>query len=454
MSDLQKAFDTSRRKLSGSTAAVRGNLILRATEFTADTVKGEVLTGKAAGTEIEVKYAGTLDQQKYTKKSSKSFVDTTKGGTVRIEGVTEGKDGVYNARWMVSFNGKPVEGKHNVIPDAVCNYVDTGRRDNEDRPKVRVNQLMIDAEQHVKSLEDLQSAIEKGFADEGAVTLFGADNDGNIIQAPFYLSGSINDGKWVANDPAERAAETIESFGDAIEQVKEVLGNGGFSVVPMRGFSVGPTTAEMVEASIEEAAEKGVRARISTIDPQNWVCPTIGMRLQSALNQKGDDALPEGTADRLEAAFKSYADKEETGIFESKGWRGLSNDTLTKFFASAGVELKKHPSTGWTEQALLEDKLDGMDRGFIVKGFQLKATAPYPAVEACADARAAFYSEMKDAAEAAVANLRAEAGAKSDAPKAATAEEKAAPADELPADEGDALDDLLNDVADDMELNG
>lgn len=453
MSDLQTAFAKSRRKLSGASAQARGNMVLKATEFTDKTVKGVVVTGAQAGSEVEINYSGTLGKKDYTKKSGKSFVDIENGGTLRVEGVKEGKDGILDARWMVTFNGKPRVGQHHIIPDAICNFIDTGRRDQEDRPKMRVNQLMVDEEKHVKSVEDLQAAIEAGYAAHGAVTLFGQDENGTIIQAPFTLSGAMKDGSWVANDPTERAAETIESFGDAIEQVKAVLNAGGFSVVPMSSYSVGPTTAEMVETSIAEASEKGVRARISTIDPQNWACPTIGMRLQSALFQDGDDAVAEGSEDKLTAAFKEYADKDEAASFEKSGWRGLTNDTLTKFFASVGVELVQHPTKGWSNQALLEDRLDGMDRGFVVKGFQLKATAPYPAVEACADARAAYYSEMKGAVEAAIEGLRIEAGAKTEARKAEVVAEAEA-ADTLPVDEGDALDDLLGEVSAEMDLNG
>ncbi len=452
MSDLQKLFASSRRKMSGATSTVRGNLVLKAKEFKADTVVGEVVSGPAAGTEIEVKYSGTLGLKDYTKKRGKSEVNVANGGTLRVEGVSEGKDGVYDSRWMITFNGNPKVGQHTVIPDVVCNYVDNGRRDGEDRPKLKVNQLVLDAEKHVKTVEDLQAAIEAGFAAEGAVTLFGQDDEGNVIQAPFFRSGSMVDGKWVANDAAERAAETIASFGDGIAQVEAVLNKGGFSVVPTRGYSVGPTTAEMLETSMKEAAEKGVRARISTIDPQNWACPTIGMRLQRALNMNGDAALPSDTGAKLAEAFKSYGDKGEASTFESKGWRGLSDDSLTKFFASVGVTLREHPTAGWSTQTLLEDRLDGMDRGFVVKGFQQMPTAPYPAVEACAEARNAYYTEMTEACEAAVAGLRVEAGAgkKVEEKKAA-----AAPVDELPVDEGDALDDLLGNVSDDdMQLDG
>jgi hypothetical protein len=451
MSDLQAAFAKSRRALSGSSAPVRGNLILQATEFTEKTVKGKVLTGPQAGTEVEIGYAGTLGQKDYTKKTGKSFVDIAKGGSLRVERVSEGTDGVLKAGWMVTFNGKPKAEGHTVIPDAVCGFVDTGRRDQEDRPKLRVNQLMIEEDKLVKTVEDLQAAIEAAYASEGAVMLFGQQGQ-SMIQAPFTLSGKSVDGAWVANDPAERAAETIESFGDALDQVKEVLADGGFSVVPMRGYSVGPTTAEMMETTIQEAEEKGVRARISTVDPQNWKSPTIGMRLNSALAQKGDNAVSEGAGAKLTEAFKAFADKDEAEAFAKGGWKALSNDTLTKFFASAGVELVQHPANGWATQALLEDKLDGMDRGFIVKGFQLKASAPYPAVEACKEARENYYAEMKNSVEAAIEGLRADASVKAEAKEEAKAAEKAAEAkaEELPVDDGDDLDDLLNEAMDDL----
>ncbi len=452
MSDLQKLFASSRRKMSGASSTVRGNLVLKAKEFKADTVVGEVVSGLAAGTEIEVKYSGTLGQKDYTKKRGKSEVNIENGGTLRIENVQEGKDGVYDSRWMITFNGNPKVDQHHIIPDVVCNYVDNGRRDNEGRPKLKVNQLVMDAEKHVTTVEDLQAAIEAGFAAEGAVTLFGQDDEGNVIQAPFFRSGAMVDGKWTANDAAERAAETIASFGDGIAQVEEVLQKGGFSVVPTRGYSVGPVTAEMLETSMKEAEEKGVRARISTIDPQNWACPTIGMRLQRALNLTGDDALPSDTGAKLAEGFKSYADKSEAATFESKGWRGLSDDTLKKFFNTAGVELREHPATGWSTMTLLEDRMEGMERGFVIKGFQQLPTSPYPAVEACAEARSAYYTEMTEACEAAVAGLRAEAGAGKKVEAKAEAE---APKDTLEADEGDALDDLLGSVEDDeMNLEG
>lgn len=447
MADLQAAFAKSRQKLSGNSAAIRGNLVLKVSDFTETTVKGIVLTGLHAGSKIEVAYSGTLKQKDYQKKSGKSFVDIAKGGSLRVEGVKEGKDGVLAARWMVTFNGKPKVDAHTVIPDAVCGFVDTGRKDGEGRPKLRINHLIIDNEVLVSTMDDLQTAIEKCYAEEGAVMLYGTDENGQVIQAPFTLSGQLVDGKWAPNDATTRATETIESFGDATDQVKAVLAAGGFSVVPMRGYSVGPTTAEMMETTLQEAQEQGTRARISTVDPQNWQTPTMGMRLQSAFLKTGaNDLIPKEVADKLTVAFKAYADKDETATFAKGGWRELSDDTITKFFASADVALVSHPASGWATQALLEDRFDGMDRGFIVKGFQLKSSSPYPAVAACAEARENYYSEMKNSIEAVVANLRVESTLEKDAPKAKVVSE----AESLPVDDGDDLDDVLNNVMDDL----
>lgn len=453
MAGLADAFKKSRRSMSNSTAPLAGNIILQATEFGAETVKGKVIGGQHDGAEIEVKYAGTLGQKDYTKKRGKSEVSIENGGTLRIERLKAGNDGVYSARWIKTFNGQPKPGQHSVIPDAVCKFTKLNGRDKEDRPKMRVSQLMVGNEVLAKSMDELKDAIKTAFEAEGAVTLFGMDGD-TVIEAPYFLSGQMVDKKWEPYDPAEKAEDVIASLSDVREQVEKVLEDKGFSVVPMRSYAVGPTTAEMIEIDLKEAEEKGAVARISTLDPQNWAVPTIGMRLEMTLGAKGDNALEDGAADKLKAAFNDFADKSEAEVFGKAGFRGLSNATLTRFFESKGVELKEHPAEGWSTQSLLEDKLEGMDRGFVIKGFPLKSTAPYPAVEACKDARQAFYTEMKGAVEELVANLRIEAGAGQKVDPEAKAEAEAAAAqDDLPDDAGDALDELLGGAVDEMELD-
>lgn len=459
---LQAAFAEARKTLSGNKAsAIQGNMVIKAKEFKAISVVGTILTGANAGTEIEVAYSGTLTQKDYTKKSGKSYVDIAAGGSLRVEGVEAGKDGIYSARWMVTFNGQPNTARHINVPDAVVNFVDTKGRDSEDRPKYRVNQLVIGSEVLAKTIDDLESAMAAGFASEGAVTLFGVDAEsGDVIQAPFYLSGAMVDGKWVANDPAERATAAVDTIRDNAA-VLSVLSASGFSVVPVRSYNVGPTTAENIETSLQEAEEQGKLARISTINPQSFNVATIGMRISGAMSVTGENAVPQGAEDTLAEAFKAFASKDEYAAFEKTdargkkiGFRAINNDTMTKFFASMGVELKAYPAKGWSTQCLLEDKMDGMSRGFVVKGFQLRPAAPYPDVEACKDARTAFYGEMKVAVEGAVESLRAKSGATVDAPKVEVKVAAAAAAAEtLDADEGDALDDLLNDVEGDMDLD-
>ncbi len=414
MSALQKALDDSRRKLGGGTAAVRGNLILRPSEFRAESVVGTILSGAWAGREVEIGYAGTLRREDYTDKDGRSYVDIANGGTLRVEGVGGGKEGVRTSRWMLTFNGRPKSDRHRIVHDAVCSYVDTGFRDAEGRPKLRIDQLMLKGERHVSTIDDLRDAIGEGFASEGAVTLFGMDG-GSVVQAPFFLSGKFVDGAWVPFDPAERADETIEAFGEAAGRVREALANGGFSVVPTRRHGVGAGTAGMIESSLGEAARKGVRARITTIDPENWACPTIGMRLSAALNRKGAGAPPEGAGAKLAAAFKSHADKDGSARFGQKGFRGLTDGDLAKFFASSGVELTEHPARGWSTQSLLVDQPEGVARGFVIKAFKLKPTTPYPPVAACADARAAYYSEMGKAVLTVIGGGGAAAVPKTDA---------------------------------------
>jgi hypothetical protein len=170
---------------------------------------------------------------------------------------------------------------------------------------------------------------------------------------------------------------------------------------------------------------------------------------------KDDDALPEGTADKLAEAFKSYADKDEAARFVKSGWAAMSNDTLRDFFASKGVKLAEYDDMGWSTQTLVEGNIEfeeGNTLSFIKKSFQTKPTTPFPDAPALEGALSGYYAEMSNAAKDAVEAIRAEAGAKNEVSKEASA--PAPTAEELPDDEGNALDDLLSDIGDEMELDG
>ena len=273
---LQEVFNQSTRAVSGTDfSSIRGNIILRPTEFGEKTVKGEVMSGANVGTHIQVKYAsrGDLGRAEFTDSSAKGYVNIEKGGTLRVERVTKGSDDIYDCGYMLTFNGKPGPG-YKVITDAMCKFFDTGQRDRFDRPKQRINQLILEDQTLVKTLDEMKSAIIKALASEGAFTLFGVDKDNRAIEAsyfirgqfvdaageptkPSYVDGKLADGiKWADNDPEERAGEIMESLGDAMDQIKEALEVNGFSIIPLRGYVVGAGTAKNVETEIRKSTEK------------------------------------------------------------------------------------------------------------------------------------------------------------------------------------------------------
>ena len=447
MSDLHKTF-ASANKSADRVPALLGNVILQPVEFLANTVKGQVLSGPCAGQNVEVAYGSgkgnRLNQAKFTNPKDKSFVDIEKGGTIRVEGITQGQDGVYNSRWMQTFNGQPKDGLSNRI-DAVCNYVDLNRRDDQDRPKIMINILDIENENHVtSSLEDLESAIKAGFESHRAVMLFLMSNDkSSVIQHPFILGGQKVEDKYVNRDPAERAAEVMKNLEPIYDELKGVMAGSGVSIVPMKGYSVGPGTAEHVETQIKEATEAGRSVRIDSVDPNYWTSPTLGSRVLAALKSK---EIPEEAGSKLAEAFKNNASKDEVAIFSSRGWGGVPNDVLRKFFADVGnVELPDHPNNGWPTLTLLESREKDWEQGFIIKAFKTRATAPYPAVTACAEARKTYYSEVKDAVSDTLENIRISAGARSEAPAADTVAKPIEKPAEIPSD--DAVDQALTDAA-------
>ena len=439
--NLQESLNKSRQETNeGSLPPVQGNMIIRPTEFGDNTVKGEIMSGPNAGTHIELKYAsrGDLDKAEFTDSSAKGYVNIDNGGTLRVERVTKGSDDVYNCGYMLTFNGKAEPGNH-VIPDAMCKFFDSGQRDRFDRPKQKINQLVLDDQKLVRTLDEMKAAMSVAFASEGGFALFGVDSDnGGVVEAsyflqgqyvnaagestkPSYVDGKLADGiKWVDNNPDERADKIMQSYekSNSIDQIREILKKDGFSIVPLRGYVVGAGTAKNVEKEIEKSTERGRFANITSVDPRQWNISSLGQRVNFALLAKGNNALPEDTVNTLTQGFKSWLNKDEAATFGEKGWTGMSDEKLKGFFASAGVTLKDHPAQGWSTQSLLEMKGDNQPRGMIIKAFTQNQATPYPReVEACKEALSGFYVEAKEAVLAAAETLRTRVDATQEAEK-------------------------------------
>ena len=441
MSQLTAAFNQSRRKLSARAAKPQGNIILKAKEFTDSTVKGEVLTGPSAGSEIEVRVPNnggkSVGVKEFTKKGHKSFVDVEKGGTLRIEKVREGEKGIYDSRWMRTFNGVPQD-DHDVIYDAVANLRILPGKDREGHSQIIMNVLSPEKEQTATSLDGLRDALAAAFEQSNGAYVFFVES-GQVVSIPLGRGGAMVDGVYVPNDPVEQAKTIIDEFGDLLPAVEKALAESPVSVVPSRQLRVGKTTADMVTDSLEEAAEKGVQPRISTIDPDKFKILSTGVRVQYALGDTSEgNALPKDAADRLKERFMEVASEEAKADFHKSGWRGVSNDDMRRFLDAAGVSITAHAETGWSRQSVL------LKGGVAIKSFGQDSAVPYPNVAACKDAIQTFRSEIRDVISAIVEAPVKKAEA--EAPKSEAAAPAPTPAPD--AADIDDLDALLDGVQD------
>lgn len=447
MSKLTAAFNQSRRNLSARAIKPAGNIILKAKEFTDTTVKGEVMTGPAAGAEIEIKVPNnggkSVGIKEFTKKGHKSFVDVEAGGTLRIEKVREGKEGVYDARWMRTFNGQP-EADHDVIYDAMA-QLRTIKSNNPDNPDRMVMHLVYpEMAKEATSIEELRAEIAEAFdAKNGAYIFF--KEDGKVGSISYGRGGEKVGDEWVYRDAASEAQLVIDSFGDNLPLLEKALQEHAFSVVPSSRISVGSWTAEVIAEAFEEAREKGEDPRISTIDPQKFRVIPTGVRVQYALNDRNEEnALPKDAADRLKDRFLETAGEGAKEAFHKGGWRAVSNDDMRRFFDAAGIAVTEYPENGWSRQSVL------LKNGLAIKAFGQDAAVPYPNLPVCREAIATFRTEIREAIRAMVDGPVKTAGA--DAPKTAVAEapkpETAKAADPALAEEIDDLDTLLDEVQD------
>ena len=370
MSEMNNTFNSAMHSLIGQSAKVEGNLVLRPTEFTPEWVKGNIVGGPTDGKEIMVRYPtaeGCMASMEHfttnPEPTNSKYVDIDRGGTLRIERVTEGKDDIFDCGWMMTFMGCPQQ-RYYIVTDAHCKYVATDMRDSKNRPIAKIQQLICDTEEPVTNCEEMLDAILECFRTHKAAMLVG-DENGRMHQMVYYLGGKrVDKGSWVENKPEEKIAEIREIYEaeGMVEKFNNVLGNNDVSVTAMIPRKVGPGTAENVEKAIDGADKK---IRITSVDPAISDCFGIGSRFSTAINRKKDDrnALPEGVAEKFTNAFKAQADKDDLDALANDGWKGISDHTLTTFCADHGVKLKKHPSKGWINLAMVADRLSNHSVG-------------------------------------------------------------------------------------------
>jgi hypothetical protein len=399
MSSLVDAFKQSQRKVNARAVKPSGNIILKPTKFTDKTVIGEVMSGMAAGQEIEIEVPNngprSVSIKKMTTKSNattSSYVDIENGGTIRVERVREGANGVYGARWMNVFDGRPEEGSE-IVYDALV-QLRTTRSKVEGEPDVmRLVTIYPEDAKNASNMAELEEKIAEAFSEKGGAHIFFKE-EGVVGSFSYGLGGTMQPEGWVDNDPKERAAFVIDSFGDNRALFEKAISETPFSVVPSKLITVGKTTGAEIVNAIDEARQKGEPARISTIEPSSFNLRSTGLRVFYALNESTETSgLSKDAGEKLKAKFLEVSSEEAKASFLStkSGWAGVSNDDMRRFFESQGVELREYPDTGWSRQNIL------LKKGVATKAFGQNDAAPFPNLEICKDAMKEYRTEIFDA---------------------------------------------------------
>lgn len=445
MSNLQQLLKQARGKAPAKPA---GNMIIKVKSFGTKTITGEIMTGPTAGQQIELIPGGKTPVEEYANLKKKTGTEI--GGYLRVEGVTARDDGLYESRWARTFLGKPTE-DHQVLFDQTATLVQGQSRDGRSK-FARIYTLDTAAETKPTSIEAVEKAMADAFASHGAVSVFMKDA-GNISSATYYLRGDTVDGKFVLRSPKDQAAEFMTHLGQEGQKiVGEIAAAGALSVVPTRSISVGNDTWANVQIDLAEAEKTGTPARISTVNPQRFEIPSLGRRLQSAVERIGDGAFSKEEKDHFQRAFLASANTVATQAFASGGYAAVADADIKSFLKGFQIEPMELPATGWGLNSLVLQKYASGENHFVAKAEPTRLVAPFPPIELCKEALTAYYSEMTEAVRAVLNHPElSKAGPAADSKGApAAAAEKAAPA---PAIMPDAfMDELMDLPADEMDL--
>lgn len=439
-----------------------GNMVVKVNSIDKDagTIDATIMTGPTAGKDITFRPNGHLKVGDYAKKKGDSF--TKEGeGTLRVEGLREGTDGVFDCRWTRTFLGNPRE-DHEIAYDQVSRLV---MAPNSEKPRWTVRSLNIENEVVLKDIESgddgmkqFRQAIVDGFNSDGNVTIF-ASSDKGLGMSYYYLGGKVVEGVFQTNDPEEQADSLIEDMQpEVLETLKDTFANGVVSVVPTKSINVGRQTAELAVKAIEEAKEAGKRPNISTVDPASFETPGLGSRVAISLAMKGNNEIPKEKADAFREAFLAVANDKAKEALHSTGWHAVPNSAIEATFESVGMNIQEVNAPGWAMSSFVLNPYEEGEDMFISKIFTTRMATPYPMVEAMKEARQGYFTEIQDALKdfPEMGMKKEKEGTEGPEGKAEKPDKEAAPKAEAPEEpemDESSIDDLLNSVAGDEGLD-
>ncbi|MEP1879382.1 MAG: hypothetical protein ABJJ38_00490 [Roseibium sp.] len=458
--DLNAAF----QKMRGAPKRTpMGNVIVKVEKINEKTITGEIQNGPNAGTSIEFKPGGHLDVADYKKGKTKVIEGE---GLLRVEGLKEGKDGVYDTRWCKTFVGKP-DDKHTIINDAQVSLYASVNRDGTPKRDVNKAQIMnlielhADGEVLVESADDFRKAIVDSMVNGRTAAVVGATDEFFNMTMAAPKGDTDKDGKYTVTETPKDVADRLVANLGGDEPLNELLGQMKIAVVPVTRHNVGSDTSMAIETTLKE---KGPDAMVGTVDPKDFVPMSIGLRLANALRSQDKEVVAQ-----IEDAFMATAsDAGKKALMNSKGgFAGVAKHDVEAFLEAHGVELEDHGSRGWSKNSVaLTERYNNADSKMVIKSFRTGGISAYPLLKVTEPLNERVRDEMTRAVDTVLEGLRAKAGVQEEAPAAKKAEEKA-PAqkaeDEKPAKEAEGaeaaaeetndadaeagIDDLLNSLA-------
>ena len=417
-----------------------GNVIVQVNEIGDTTMKGTIMTGAAKGTDIEFTPSGYLGIAEYKKGKSK----LGENGTMRVEQLKEGVDGIYTCRWAKTFLAKP-DAKHRQVLDQATSFSETTKRDSNGARAMFLEVLNLDEQKLVTDFDGMKTQMLSALKATGCVAVIGVE-DGEMVYNKYFLSTRKVDGAYVTEDPEEMVEGLIGRVDAAA--MDAALTESPVSVVPVSSYRLGSDTSANIDLKIKEREENpGTVVNIPTVDPASFKPLSIGLRTAVVLGTKGQDEIPQEYADRLEEQFLATASDAAKADFHKNGWRGVSDTHMKAFYESQGQSVTSFDKPGWAQTSIVLRQHDDNDAViFATKSFTHGIANPYPPVEACQDLRAKFYGEIRDAVNEIGKNapeVDAQAKVEKAAAKAAAKSADKAPAETIDEAMEDGVDDVL-----------
>lgn len=459
--DIKAALSAARGARS---VKPRGDVLVEVTgiDEKAGAITGKIVDGTGKGQTVTFVPGGHLTMEDYLKKSRTKLTvaeEDKPGSLLRVEGIERARKSTsdpVNVRdpWTKTFQAKPNDGQV-LHTGKAFRMIEVPRKDKTSETQGMLHILSLEEEAFVHTMDDLRTAMTSALETTNAFSIMCVSQTGEPLNFSYYRRGVYEEGKYIL-DSVEKTVETFfQNMGpEGVTALSEILENRGMSLVPMKSLRIGGDTWQAVQDVISEAKAAGKAPRGGQIDPSDFVVTGLGARFGAAVAALDSEHEREAVKQR----FLSTASDAMKLAFGEKGFAGIPNAEMAKFFESCGASVMKAPEVGYAVGSVLTKPYDESNpdgNHMATKTFSVYSAQPFPQVEAFKEIRDVYYNTEMKAAVASVLEFKPgnEAKAKAESP-AAEAEADAAPEETVQAEAGDDagfnFDELFSEIDNDL----